>query len=175
MDRRLIAPAHGGLMMTDARAADRHRLPASAGGDDRLIAYALAADPVFTGMRALIGQLSGILILAQARCRRDVAELPELAAARERWREVVDHLSRVDAPEGRQLDLRRLQEASAHVGEAIGVIAEMRQEQTDEGVARASAHLKAAYRLAQSACDHRLGLAMVDTSGACCSCGAKLE
>jgi hypothetical protein len=165
--------------MTHERAADRHHL-AGAGttapltGDDRLIAYALAADPVFIGMRALIGQLSGILILAQARRRRDVPDLPELAAARERLSEVGDRLSRVEAPEGRQADVRRLQEGLAHVGEAIAVIAEMRRKQTNESVASAAAHLKAAYRLVQGACDHRLGLTMVDTSGACGSCGTKL-
>jgi hypothetical protein len=142
---------------------------------DRLIAYALAADPVFTGMRALIGQLSGILILAQARRRRDIADLPELAGARQRWAEVAERLSRVRAPEGREADLRRLEEAIARVGEAISIMAEMRPKQTDESVASAATRLKAAYRLMQGACDHRLGLTMVDASGACCSCGSKLE
>lgn len=142
--------------------------------DERLVAYALAADPVFTGMRALIGQLSGILILAQARRCRDVGDLPDIAVARERWSEVASRLAQVKAPEARLADLGRLQEAVAHVNEAIAIMAEMRPRQTDESVAGASTHLKAAYRLMQGACDHRLGLSMVDAGGACCSCGSKL-
>ncbi len=142
--------------------------------DDRLIAYALAADPVFAGMRALIGQVSGLLILAQARRHRDVAAAPELAIARERLSETVEHLARVAAPEARREDVIRLRQATAHVGDAIGIVAEMRPSRIDECVDLASAHLKSAYRLMQAACDHRLGLTMVDASGACCSCGGRL-
>jgi hypothetical protein len=143
--------------------------------DDRLIAYALAADPVFTAMRSLIGQLSGILLLAQARLWREVADLPDMRIARERWRETVDQLGGIAAPEGRKADLRRLREATAHVEKAIAIIGEMSERKTNEGVAGASAHLKAAYRLMQEACDHRLGLSIVDASAACCSsCGSKL-
>ena len=158
------------------RAATWRAAPGLSAGleDDRLVAYALAADPVFAGMRALIGQLSGILILAQARLRRDVADLPDTTIARERWAEVVEHLARVEAPEARLADLRRLQAAITHVGEAIAVVAQMRPKQTDESVDSATAHLKAAYRLMQNACDHRLGLTLVDTSAACCSCGSRL-
>jgi hypothetical protein len=142
--------------------------------DDRLVAYALAADPVFTGMRALIGQLSGILILAQSRRCRDVGDLPDIAVARQRWSEVADRLAQVEAPEARRADLARLHEAVAHADEAIAVMAEMRPQSTDESVASASAHLKVAYRLMQQACDHRLGLSMIDASGACSCCGASL-
>ncbi|MCB1488364.1 MAG: hypothetical protein KDJ88_13025 [Bauldia sp.] len=143
--------------------------------DESLIAYAMAADPVFTNMRALIGQLSGILILAQTRRCRDVGDLPDIAVARERWGEVVEHLGKVTAPQGKEADLGRLREAVAQVERAISVMTEMRPRDTDESVARASSHLKRAYRLMQQACDHRLGLAMVDQSGACCSCGASLS
>lgn len=142
--------------------------------DDRLVAYALTAEPVFAGMRALIGQLSGILILAQARRWRDIADLPDLAVISERCNEVADYLSLIEAPEARQADLQRLRDAMAQVDEAVAIVAEMRPQQTDEGVAGATARLKAAYRLMQSACDHRLGLAMVDPRDACCSCGSKL-
>jgi len=148
--------------------------PATSIDDDRLVAYALTAEPVFAGMRALIGQLSGILILAQARRWRDIADLPDLAVISERCNEVADYLSLIEAPEARQADLQRLRDAMAHVDEAVVIVAEMHPRQTDEGVARAAARLKAAYRLMQSACDHRLGLAMVDPRDACCSCGSKL-
>jgi hypothetical protein len=142
--------------------------------NDRLIAYALAADPVFTGMRALIGQLAGILILAQARRCRGVGDLPDVAIARERWSEIADHLAGIAAPEGRLADVRLLGEAAAQVEEAIAIVEEMRPVGMDESVVKATTHLKAAYRLMQVACDHRLGLTMIDTSAACCSCGSKL-
>ncbi len=173
--------------MAGSRAANLHRpsfgratdgiagdaLPAGV-DDDRLIAYALTAEPVFAGMRALIGQLSGILILAQARRWREVPDLPDLAVLRERRDEVADYLGLIEAPDARRADLQKLNDAMGHVDKAIAVVAEMRPAQTDEGVAKASTYLKAAYRLMQSACDHRLGLAMIDPSAACCSCGATL-
>jgi hypothetical protein len=142
--------------------------------DDRLIAYALAADPVFTGMRALIGQVSGMLILAQARRHRDIAAMPDVAIARDRLAEIVEHLLAVKAPAERSRDVEHLRQATAQVGAAIAIVAEMRPTKTDESVAAATAHLKTAYRLMQSACDHRLGLVMVDASGACCSCGERI-
>ena len=181
----------GGLMARHGRfpAANLHRpsfgsatdrvraMPPSrpAVDDDRLIAYALAAEPVFAGMRALIGQLSGILILAQARRWREIPDLPDLAVVRERRDEVADYLG---AASRRRRRGRRICSSSKKRWRMSTRRSPSSRRcaprKTDEGVARASTHLKAAYRLMQSACDHRLGLAMVDPARACCSCGAKL-
>jgi hypothetical protein len=141
--------------------------------DDRLIGYALAVQPAFADLRALLGQLSGMLILLQARRRRELSDLPDLAAARERWRTLVDRLARLDPPPARAADRQRLQEAAAHVEAALEVLVQMRRTRTEEGIADTARRLKTAYRLMQSACDHRLGLGMVDLNEACCCCGHK--
>jgi hypothetical protein len=143
-------------------------------GDERIIAYSLSVEAVFGNLRALLGQISGLLILIQSRLQRDAADLPDLAIAQERWAETADQLARLDIPEARAADGPRLKSAAAHIRDALTEIAEMRRSRTDDGVAEASRHLNVAYRLMQSICDHRIGLTMIDTSDSCCSCGKKL-
>jgi hypothetical protein len=147
------------------------KLTAADPQDERAIAYAVAAQEVFAGLRALIGQLSGTLILAQARLRREVFDFPEIAVARERWRETIEQLARLDAPEDRAGDYARLQEAAAHINGALAGIARVLRDRTDDAVGDAARHLRVAYRLMQRVCDHRIGLTMVDMSEACCTCG----
>ncbi len=167
----MINPRPAGPESAPLASADA---PAIAVDDDRLIAYALAADPVFSGMRALIGQLSGMLILAQTRRWLEIPDRPDVAVVRGRRNEVAECLSVVKAPPEKERDFAQLVQALARVDEAIALVAELRLKNLDESIDGATAHLKAAYRLMQGACDHRLGLAMVDASGACCSCGVKL-
>jgi hypothetical protein len=170
--------AEAGVVTLDSQAGGLPSLPSGpedlvALNDDRLIGYALAVQPAFADLRALLGQLSGMLILLQARRGRELSDLPDLAGARERWREVIDRLARLDPPRARAADRRRLQDAAAHVEAALDVLAQMRRARAAEGVAETARHLKTAYRLMQSACDHRLGLGMVDLNEACCRCGHK--
>jgi hypothetical protein len=54
---------------------------------EQLIAYSLSVEAVFGNLRALLGQISGLLILIQSRLQRDAADLPDVAIARERWAE----------------------------------------------------------------------------------------
>ena len=140
-------------------------------GTEQLIAYSLSVDAVFGNLRALLGQISGLLILIQSRLQRDAADLPDLAIARERWAETTEQLAHLNVPESRAADRPRLKEAAAHIDDALHAIAEMRRAHTDDGVSEASRHLHAAYRLMQRVCDHRIGLTMIDTSASCCSCG----
>ena len=140
-------------------------------GGEQLVAYSLSVEAVFGNLRALLGQISGLLILIQSRLQRDAADLPDLAIARERWAETTEQLAHLNVPEGRTADRPRLKEAAAHIDDALNAIAEMRRARTDDGVSEASRHLQAAYRLMQHVCDHRIGLTMIDTSASCCSCG----
>jgi hypothetical protein len=141
---------------------------------EQLIAYSLSVEAVFGNLRALLGQISGLLILIQSRLQRDAADLPDLAIARERWAETAEQLAHLSVPESRAADGPRLEEAAAHIDYALKAIVEMRRARTDEGIGEASRHLNAAYRLMQRVWDHRIGLTMIDTSASCCSCGKKL-
>jgi len=143
-------------------------------GSEQLVAYSLSVEAVFGNLRALLGQISGLLILIQSRLQRDAADLPDLAIARERWAETAEQIAHLNVPESRAKDRSRLTAAAAHVHDALKVIAEMRDARTDEGVGEASRRLNVAYRLMQRVCDHRIGLTMIDTSASCCSCGKKL-
>lgn len=140
-------------------------------GNEQLIVYSLSVEAVFGNLRALLGQISGLLILIQSRLQRDAADLPDLAIARERWAETIEQLAHLNVPESRAEDRPHLKAAGAHIDDALNAIAEMRRARTDDGVSEASRHLHAAYRLMQRVCDHRIGLTMIDTSASCCSCG----
>jgi hypothetical protein len=188
---------HGGTVMTDARVTEpilasatrtatgfevKHSMAAwkarqaliGSTGSEQLIAYSLSVETVFGNLRALLGQISGLLILIQSRLQHDAPDLPDLAIARERWAETAEQISRLDVPESRIADRSRLTAAAAHIHDALKIIAEMRTARTDDGVGEASRRLNAAYRLMQRVCDHRIGLTMIDTSASCCSCGKKL-
>jgi hypothetical protein len=142
-------------------------------GSEQLIAYSLSVEAMFGNLRALLGQISGLLILIQSRLQRDAPDLPDLAIARERWAETTEQLAHLNVPESRAPDRPHLDAAAAHIDHALNAIAEMRRARTDDGVGQASHHLNAAYRLMQRVCDHRIGLTMIDTSASCCSCGKK--
>ncbi len=170
-----VSRAATGFEVKDSAAAWKARQDLiGPAGDERLIAYSLSVEGVFGNLRALLGQISGLLILIQSKLQKDAADLPDLAVARERWAETADQLARLSIPEARAADGPKLKEAAAHINDALAVIAEMRRSRTEDGVARASKHLHAAYQLMQSICDHRIGLTMIDTSDSCCSCGKKL-
>jgi len=140
--------------------------------DERLVAYALAVEAIFGELRAIIGQLSGTLILLQARRAGDLTDLP--AIARERRDSAVERIAHLNPPGSRLADRDKLHQAVAHIDAAIVEMRRMTRERSAEQIASASARLAAAYRLMQDICDHRIGLTMVDTSNACCTCGKKL-
>jgi hypothetical protein len=139
--------------------------------DETLIGYSLALEHVFGNMRALLGQIAGLLILVQSRLQRDAPDLPDLAIARERCAETTQYLRTLKIPEARAANGPKLKEAFGLIQSSLSIISEMRKPRIDEGVTEASRRLREAYALMQSICDHRIGLTMVDTTDACCSCG----
>lgn len=146
----------------------RERILAAGAGDDRAIAYTLEAEQVYNGLRRLLGQLSGLLILAETRALRDARDLSDLAAARLRWAETSDNASRLAGPGGLADHCQRLQRAAAHLGSALEAM-EGAGLRAEGGGSLATRHLKLSYRLLQSASDSRVGLVMVDMSDACCN------
>ena len=158
--------------MTGPRQASGHAVPVVDGVDERLVAYAFAVEAIFAELRAIIGQLSGTFILLQTRRTYDLGELPALV--RDRRDRAVERIDCLNSPEGRLADRGKLAQAVDHIDAAIVEMRRMTRERSTEQIASASARLAAAYRLMQDICDHRIGLTMVDTSNACCTCGKKL-
>ena len=158
--------------MIEVRQVRGQSAPVVDGADGRLVAYALAVEAIFGELRAIIGQLSGTLILLQARRAGDLTDLP--AIARKRRDSAVECIAHLNPPGSRLADRDKLHQAVAHIDAAIVEMRRMTRERSAEQIASASARLAAAYRLMQDICDHRIGLTMVDTSNACCTCGKKL-
>jgi hypothetical protein len=143
------------------------------GADERLVAYALAIETIFAELRAIIGQLSGTLILLQTRRAHDLGDLPELV--RDRRDRAVECIDRLNSPGSRLADRGRLNQAVAHIDAAMVALRQMRRDCTHEQIVSASTRLTAAYRLMQDICDHRIGLTMVDIGNACCTCGKNIR
>ena len=157
--------------MTGLRQASGHAVPVVDGVDERLVAYAFAVEAIFAELRAIIGQLSGTLILLQ-----DAMHLGSrrIAGTRSRpARPAVERIDRLNSPEGRLADRGKLAQAVDHIDAAIVAMRACATTvpRTDRERVGAAA---AAYRLMQDVCDHRIGLTMVDIGNACCACGKKL-
>jgi hypothetical protein len=158
--------------MTGLRLASGHAVPVVDGVDERLVAYAFAVEAIFAELRAIIGQLSGTFILLQTRRTYDLGELPALV--RDRRDRAVERIDCLNSPEGRLADRGKLAQAVDHIDAAILALRSMRHDRCHEQIVSVSARLRAAYRLMQDVCDHRIGLTMVDVGNACCACGKKL-
>jgi len=136
---------------------------------DAAVAYVIEAETVFNALRRLIGQLSGLLILAETKKLRNAPGLADLAAARSLWAETEDAAARLEGPGSLTGHADRLRHAARHVGAALVA---MSDGGLDAGATDLAArHLKHAYRLLQSAADPRAGLVMIDMSEACCRGG----
>lgn len=136
---------------------------------DAAVAYVIEAETVFNALRRLIGQLSGLLILAETKTLRNAPDLADLAAARSLWAETEEGAARLEGPGGLARHADRLRHAARHVGAAL---AAMSGGGLDAGATDLAArHLKHGYRLLQSAADPQAGLVMIDMSEACCRGG----
>ena len=62
---------------------------------DAAVAYVIEAETVFNALRRLIGQLSGLLILAETKTLRNAPGLAGLAAARSQWAETEEAAARL--------------------------------------------------------------------------------
>src|SRR6185369_14608783 len=86
---------------------------------DAAVAYVIEAEKIFNALRRLIGQLSGLLILAETRTLRNAPDLADLAAARRQWAETADAAARLEGPGSLADHAGRLQHAARHVGAAL--------------------------------------------------------
>lgn len=142
--------------------------------DEAVVRYVVAARPVYDGLRRLIGQVAGLLVLAEAGGRRDVLDLPDIPAARERWAEVEQRLGALQAPSGLEGHLDRLATAHATLGEVLDDFGLARlQRDWRQHLDRAGDRIKHAYAWLQAASEPRAGMTPVDFNHACCSCAQR--
>lgn len=134
--------------------------------------YATDCRPVFEDLRRVVGQLAGLMILARLTASSEVADLEELEKCRQRWRDAGERIGALDAPG--ELSPHREQIAAAHSfsGLALGTFSELHaQGDNEETFERINRHVRRAYAHLSAATAEKAGLAMVDLSHACCSCG----
>ncbi|TPI37835.1 hypothetical protein FJ414_12825 [Mesorhizobium sp. B3-1-6] len=142
--------------------------------NEAVVRYVVATRPVYDGLRRLIGQVAGLLILAEAGGRRDVLDLPDILAARERWAEVEQRLGVLQAPGGLEGHLARLETAHATLGEVLDDFGLARlQRDWQQHLDRAGDRVKHAYAWLQAASEPRAGMTPVDFNHACCSCAQR--
>jgi hypothetical protein len=141
---------------------------------ETVVRYVVASRPVYDGLRRLIGQVAGLLVLAEAGGRRDVLDLPDVPAARERWAEVEQRLRALQAPSGLEAHLERLATAHAMLGEVLDDFGQARlQRDWQRHLERAGDRIKHAYAWLQAASEPRAGMTPVDFNHACCSCAQR--
>jgi len=142
-------------------------------GSDAAGRYARDCRPIYEDLRRVIGQLAGLLILAQLTARTEVGDLRELDLCRRRWQQATDRLAMLAPPAG--LERHRRQLASAHdfAGAVLGGFDQLRPRGDNAAQFDAmSLRIKRAYAHLEAASAPKAGLQMVDFTHACCSCGA---
>jgi len=135
-------------------------------------AYAGACRPVFEDLRRIVGQLAGLMILAQLTRSADVADLKELGACRERWNTCRDRLGALEAPAPLAAHLEQIAAAHGFSGRALGLFDRLSPAGDNEAVFDDIArHVHRAHAHLRAATSAKAGLEMTDLTHACCSCG----
>lgn len=134
--------------------------------------YAAACRPVFEDLRRVVGQLAGLMILAQLTASSDVSSLAELESCRQRWNAAGERIAALAAPDALVPHREQIAAAHAFSGLALGTFSELRPRGDNEAAFEViSRHVRRAYAHLSAATAEKAGLVMVDLSHACCSCG----
>ena len=142
--------------------------------DETFVRYVVATRPVYDGLRRLIGQVAGLLVLVAASGRRDVLDLPDIPAARERWIEVEQRLGALQAPRGLEGHLARLETTHVALGAVLDDFGQARlRRDWLQHLDQAGDRIKHAYAWLQAASEPRAGMTPVDFNHACCSCAQR--
>src|SRR5271156_524219 len=138
---------------------------------DEIASYVIGARRVYFDLRRLVGQIAGLLILAQASNRKEALDLPILAAAKELWLSVPEQMERLRAPSRLDAHLSHLRSAHRRLGSCFDSLGAFRCKDEKLNLTDALADIARAYSHLQSASEPRAGMTMVDFSQACCHCG----
>jgi len=141
-------------------------------GTEAAARYAADCHPVYEDLRRIVGQISGMMILAQLTRRSAVADLKELEGCRERWHRTAERLHALRVPSELTAHHEQLKGAHTFSGSALrGFSALSANGNNDAIFDDISRHVQRAYAHLRAATADRAGLQMVDLDHACCSCG----
>lgn len=139
---------------------------------DAVARYAAACRPVYEDLRRIIGQISGLVILAQLTAQRQVTDLPEYDACEARAAQAGDRLGALRVPTGIEPHKAQLDAALQFSRLAMGTFSQTRGgDALATDLDRAGLLIKRAYAHLRAASGAKAGLEMVDLSQACCCCG----
>jgi hypothetical protein len=140
-------------------------------GSDAVAVYAVACRPVYEDLRRVIGQLSGLLILARLTSRIEMGDLPEMPKCRARWHEAGHKLGALTPPPGLHLHKTQLDSAHAFSGRVMTAFADLhRGMDVTAQLDLMTVQIKRAYAHLEAASAPKAGLQMVDFTHACCAC-----
>ncbi len=142
---------------------------------DEIASYVIGARRVYSDLRRLLGQIAGLLILAQASNRKEALDLPMLAAAKELWLSVPERMECLRAPSRLDAHLSHLKSAHRLLGSCFDSLRAFRCKDEKLNLKDALADITRAYAHLQSASEPRVGMTMVDFSQACCHSGQAQE
>lgn len=139
---------------------------------EKTIYYLLQCKPIYHNLKRIIGQLSGLAILAQLTKKIDVADLPELASCKETWNELSEQLKLMKEPSSYTLHKKQLETSHVFLGQAMRTFSGLKRYQSNDRVfSKLAGKIKHAYEHSSLASSQKTGLQMIDFSHACCSCG----
>ncbi|KAB2692764.1 hypothetical protein F9K79_22300 [Ochrobactrum sp. Kaboul] len=158
-------------LMAPAATADEDALPDLQ--RDESINYAMEVRPIYEVLRRVVGQIAGLLILAQITRRHEVLELPELAACEARCSEASERLKALSASAGAGAHFRVLDTSHKLCRAILDSFPQWRRSpDPDAEFGLMEERLRAAYRYLTAGSWEKGGLSMVDFRNACCSCEA---
>lgn len=141
-------------------------------GTEEAARYAASCRPVYEDLRRVVGQISGMMILAQLTGRSEVADLPELESCRQRWQQAADRLNALSVPSELSAHHDQLKGAHTFSGSALRSFSDLSPNRDNDTIFdKIARHVQRAYAHLRAATADKAGLQMVDLDHACCSCG----
>ncbi len=137
--------------------------------DDRTIAYALAVRAAFDSLRQAVAQLAGLLVLASSGARSSILDHPMLERATARRAEAEDLIERAKVPTTAIHHHHHLRCASAGIGRALALAANLSYRSDDAVLDRVLAELREAWRELHRTTQFLPGFQVVDFGQACCA------
>lgn len=153
--------------------ADDPALVLAAFDDEAVAEYALRIRPVYERFKRILGQLSGLLILAQTAPDRADRDRPMVTSAREQLTEAADcrRSSRPPAAAERHAAaMARIEDQLRAVLVTLDRRIDLNHPESPD-LEQAMRRLFIAHGLLLAVSDDRAGMTPVDFSHACCSCG----
>lgn len=132
--------------------------------------YFAACGSIYEDLRRVIGQMSGLVVLAYLTERRDVLDIPELGDCDRRLARASDAACRLQPPALLAGHKALIDRATNFLCIALRTFSVLPKSGARETLDDVSDLLKAAYRDLSSATTEKNGLRMVDFKNACC-CG----